>query len=55
MQIRNSKLCKSSKCCKLPLVDEHAFQPTGFAVMWLSSAVPYTFLTYFLSYLLTLL
>ena len=30
MHISNSKLCESSKRSK-PLVDEHAFPPTGFA------------------------
>ena len=34
MQIRNSKLCESSKRSKPHLVDEHAFPPTGFAVAW---------------------
>ena len=37
MQISNSKLCESSKCrvysaVNLPLVDEHAYPLTGFAV-----------------------
>ena len=40
MQILKSRLCESSKCwvysaVNPPLVDEHAFPPTGFAVAWL--------------------
>ena len=36
MQIRSSKLCESGKP---PLVDEHAFPPTGFAVAWFGSSL----------------
>ena len=39
MQISNSTLCESSKCCLYSAVNHPCFPPTEFAVAWLGPFV----------------